>query len=70
MTRSEMRFRALVDAGLHTGDCDNCSEPLGDEVLEGLNGWYCSSDCRSEAEDDEDWCDDDDAYVDLDLVPV
>ena len=70
MTRSELRFRALVEAGDHPGDCDNCGMPLEDEMFEGVDGFYCSCECRSEAEDDtfrED--DEDDAYVDLDLLP-
>ena len=73
MTRADLRFRALVDAGLHSGDCDGCGEPMGDEVIQGVSGYYCTVGCRNEMEDDcfrqgED--DDDDAYVDLDFLPA
>lgn len=70
MTQAELRFRALVESGDHSGDCDNCGMPLEDEAIEGADGFYCTPECRSEAEDDtfrED--DEDDAYVDLDLLP-
>ncbi len=70
MTQAELRFRALVEVGNHSGDCDNCGMPLEEEVIPGVSGYYCTVECRSEAEEDEFPDDDeDDVYVDLDLLP-
>ena len=71
MTHSELRFRALVETGSHSGDCDNCGEPLGDMVLQGVDGYYCTAECRCDAEDDDDTfnCEEDDAELDLDFLP-